>query len=240
MHGLRAAVELASVGAANHPGPRSWAPLAARVQAAHLRPPPPLDLNCPQALPGGAAKPWKPYALVAHRLRASIRHNLTYYLSIGAAGLLGVLLLLVSGQLSWGDLLPLAMLLSNTYGALPRPRPGAPSGQHAQRVGACARERSHWVLARERHVRPLITAAGRGHMKRGIKNSGSVCRAGGPCRAWCVWHLAGMRPRHGSAHRTRPGQTGGRQAGARRRGQRAPCADGRAPGGAQAWSRSCC
>ncbi|KAK9843415.1 hypothetical protein WJX81_001086 [Elliptochloris bilobata] len=52
----------------------------------------------------------------AGRLRASIRHNLTYYLSLGAAALLGVLALLVSGQLSWDDLIPLAMLLSNTYG----------------------------------------------------------------------------------------------------------------------------
>ena len=58
---------------------------------------------------------------MARRLRASIRHNLTYYLSIGAAGLAGVLALLASGQLSWADLLPLAMLLSNTYGARPVP-----------------------------------------------------------------------------------------------------------------------
>ena len=54
------------------------------------------------------------------RLRASIRNNLAYYLSLGAAGLVGMLVLLISGQLTWGDLIPLAMLLSNTYGALPR------------------------------------------------------------------------------------------------------------------------
>ena len=57
----------------------------------------------------------------ARRLRASVRHNLAYYLSLGAAGAAGVLALLVSGQLSWDDLIPLAMLLSNTYGA-PSPR----------------------------------------------------------------------------------------------------------------------
>lgn len=56
----------------------------------------------------------------ARRLRASIRNNLAYYLSLGAAGLVGMLVLLISGQLTWGDLIPLAMLLSNTYGAPPR------------------------------------------------------------------------------------------------------------------------
>lgn len=30
---------------------------------------------------------------------------------------MGMLVLLISGQLTWGDLIPLAMLLSNTYGA---------------------------------------------------------------------------------------------------------------------------
>ena len=61
-----------------------------------------------------------PYWLRLRRLRASIRNNLAYYLSLGAAGLVGMLVLLISGQLTWGDLIPLAMLLSNTYGAAPR------------------------------------------------------------------------------------------------------------------------
>lgn len=50
------------------------------------------------------------------RLGSSIKHNLTYYLSIAVAGLVGIGLLLISGRLHAGDLLPLAMLLSNTYG----------------------------------------------------------------------------------------------------------------------------
>ena len=52
----------------------------------------------------------------APRLGSSIKHNLTYYLSIGVAGVVGIGLLLISGRLHAGDLLPLAMLLSNTYG----------------------------------------------------------------------------------------------------------------------------
>ena len=54
------------------------------------------------------------------RLGSSLKQNLTYYLAIAGAGLVGVGLLLVSGRLHAGDLLPLAMLLSNTYGARPR------------------------------------------------------------------------------------------------------------------------
>ena len=47
---------------------------------------------------------------------SSLKHNLTYYLSIAAAGVVGIGLLLISGRLHASDLLPLAMLLSNTYG----------------------------------------------------------------------------------------------------------------------------
>jgi hypothetical protein len=50
------------------------------------------------------------------RLASSLKQNLTYYLSIAAAGLVGIGLLLISGRLHAGDLLPLAMLLANTYG----------------------------------------------------------------------------------------------------------------------------
>ena len=49
---------------------------------------------------------------------SSLKHNLTYYLCIAAAGITGVGLLLISGRLNASDLLPLAMLLSNTYGDL--------------------------------------------------------------------------------------------------------------------------
>ncbi|KAK9907685.1 hypothetical protein WJX75_008089 [Coccomyxa subellipsoidea] len=50
------------------------------------------------------------------RLVSSLKQNLTYYLSIAVAGLIGIGLLLISGSLHAGDLIPLAMLLSNTYG----------------------------------------------------------------------------------------------------------------------------
>ena len=53
-----------------------------------------------------------------YRLVSSLKQNLTYYLSIAVAGLVGIGLLLISGSLHAGDLLPLAMLLSNTYGEL--------------------------------------------------------------------------------------------------------------------------
>ena len=53
----------------------------------------------------------------APRLGSSIKANLTYYLGIGVAACVGIGLLLVSGKLHAGDLLPLAMLLANTYGA---------------------------------------------------------------------------------------------------------------------------
>ena len=53
------------------------------------------------------------------RVLSSLKHNLTYYLSIAAAGMIGIGLLLISGRLHANDLLPLAMLLSNTYGKLP-------------------------------------------------------------------------------------------------------------------------
>ncbi len=92
------------------------------------------------------------------RLRASIRHNLTYYLSIGAAGLLGVLLLLASGQLSWGDLLPLAMLLSNTYGARPR-RAWAHARASTPSVPSRARAVSQAARSRELRVCPLVTGS---------------------------------------------------------------------------------
>ena len=49
---------------------------------------------------------------------SSLKHNLTYYLCIAAAGITGIGLLLISGRLNANDLLPLAMLLSNTYGDL--------------------------------------------------------------------------------------------------------------------------
>ena len=49
---------------------------------------------------------------------SSLKHNLTYYLCIAAAGIIGIGLLLISGRLHASDLLPLAMLLSNTYGDL--------------------------------------------------------------------------------------------------------------------------
>ena len=52
----------------------------------------------------------------ARRLGSSLKANLTYYLAIGLAGVVGVGLLLISGRLHAGDLLPLAMLLANTYG----------------------------------------------------------------------------------------------------------------------------
>lgn len=52
------------------------------------------------------------------RVLSSLKHNLTYYLSIAAAGVVGIGLLLISGRLRASDLLPLAMLLSNTYGVL--------------------------------------------------------------------------------------------------------------------------
>ncbi|EIE27296.1 hypothetical protein COCSUDRAFT_64161 [Coccomyxa subellipsoidea C-169] len=55
---------------------------------------------------------------VLGRLVSSLKQNLTYYLSIAVAGLVGIGLLLISGSLHAGDLLPLAMLLSNTYGEL--------------------------------------------------------------------------------------------------------------------------
>jgi hypothetical protein len=51
------------------------------------------------------------------RLGSSLKANLTYYLAIGLAGVVGIGLLLISGRLHAGDLLPLAMLLSNTYGS---------------------------------------------------------------------------------------------------------------------------
>lgn len=54
---------------------------------------------------------------------SSLKHNLTYYLSIAAAGVIGIGLLLISGRLHANDLLPLAMLLSNTYGKLPATSP---------------------------------------------------------------------------------------------------------------------
>lgn len=50
------------------------------------------------------------------RFGSSLKQNLTYYLSIAVAGLIGIGLLLISGRLRASDLLPLAMLLSNTYG----------------------------------------------------------------------------------------------------------------------------
>lgn len=50
------------------------------------------------------------------RLMSSLKQNLTYYLSIALAGLIGIGVLLISGSLHAGDLIPLAMLLSNTYG----------------------------------------------------------------------------------------------------------------------------
>ena len=50
------------------------------------------------------------------RVISSLKNNLTYYLSIAAAGVVGIGLLLISGRLHASDLLPLAMLLSNTYG----------------------------------------------------------------------------------------------------------------------------
>ncbi|KAK9808359.1 hypothetical protein WJX73_005749 [Symbiochloris irregularis] len=52
------------------------------------------------------------------RVRSSLKANLTYYLLIGSAGLVGILFLLLSGRLSFKELLPLGITLSNTYGLI--------------------------------------------------------------------------------------------------------------------------
>lgn len=88
-----------------------------------------------QSLLGSKVSATPPHCLVSMgvpcrcaRLGSSIKHNLTYYLSIAAAGVVGIGLLLISGRLHAGDLLPLAMLLSNTYGVrLPVPSCGMSS-----------------------------------------------------------------------------------------------------------------
>ncbi|KAJ7552379.1 hypothetical protein O6H91_06G052900 [Diphasiastrum complanatum] len=53
---------------------------------------------------------------VSERLKASVQLNVVYYSSVGAIGLLGVVILILLHKLQWGGVMGLAMACSNTFG----------------------------------------------------------------------------------------------------------------------------